>query len=54
MISTNINGISISPKKNYHIIRIWIKSNNNVSKDNYNLNIPSYSTLMYKSHTDFI
>jgi len=54
LISNNINGISISPKKNYHILRIWIKSNVNLSKDNYNLNIPSYSTLMYKSHIEYI
>jgi hypothetical protein len=54
IISSNINGISISPKKNYHIIRIWIKSNSNINKDNYNLSLPSYSTLMYKSHLDFI
>jgi len=54
LISNDINGISISPKKNYHIIRIWIKSNNNLSKDNYNLVIPSYSTLMYKSHIENI
>ena len=27
-ISNNINGISISPKKNYYIIRIWIKNSN--------------------------
>ena len=54
LISSNINGISISPKKNYHIIRIWIKSNSNLNKDNYNLNLPNYSTLMYKSHLEFI
>lgn len=53
-ISMNINGISISPKKNYHIIRIWIKSNSNLSKDNYNLIVPNYSTLMYKSHIEYI
>ena len=52
IISNNINGISISPKKNYHIIRIWIKSNSNLAKENYNLNIPNYSTLMYKSHIE--
>lgn len=54
IISESINGISISPKKNYHIIRIWIKNNNNLHKDNYNFNIPSYSTLMYKSHLENI
>jgi len=54
VISNNINGISICPKKNYHIIRIWIKNNNNLAKDNYNFIIPNYSTLMYKSHLDSI
>lgn len=54
IISSNINGISICPKKNYHIIRIWIKNNNNLSKENYNLIIPNYSTLMWKSHLDSI
>lgn len=54
LISMNINGISISPKKNYHIIRIWIKSNQNINKDNYDFNLPPYSTLMYKSHIDYI
>jgi hypothetical protein len=52
LISHNINGISICPKKNYHIVRIWIKSNININKDNYHFNIPSYSTIMYKSHLD--
>jgi len=52
VISENINGISISPKKNYHIIRIWIKNNTNTNKELYNLNIPSYSALMYKSHNE--
>jgi hypothetical protein len=54
VISNNINGISICPKKNYHILRIWIKTNQNISKDNYNFQIPNYSTLMYKSHLDSI
>ncbi len=54
LISNNINGISICPKKNYHIIRIWIKNNQNLSKENYNFIIPNYSTLMYKSHLDCI
>ena len=54
MISENINGISISPKKNYHIIRIWIKNNKKINKDLYNFNIPVYSTLMYKTHSENI
>lgn len=51
-ISENINGISISPKKNYYIIRIWNKNNTNTNKELYNFNIPPYSALMYKSHNE--
>lgn len=52
MISQYINGISISPKKNYYIIRIWLKDNKQASKELYNIDIPKYSTLMYKNHSD--
>lgn len=52
MTSTYINGLSISPKKNYHIIRIWLKNNERVTKNYFNLNIPPYSILMYKSHNE--
>jgi translation initiation factor 4E len=48
----NINGISISPKKNYYIIRVWIKDNKYASKNNYNISIPKFSTLMYKNHAE--
>ena len=50
--SNNINGVSISPKKNYYIIRIWIKDNKYASKNNYNIIIPKFSTLMYKNHSE--
>lgn len=50
--SENINGISISPKKNYYIIRIWIKDNKYASKNNYNIITPKFSTLMYKNHSE--
>ena len=46
----NINGISISPKKFYYIARIWIKDNKYAKKENYNFDIPKYSSLIYKSH----
>lgn len=48
----NVNGISISPKKNYYIIRIWIADNKYACKSNYNFNIPKFSTLMYKPHSE--
>ncbi len=49
-ISKNINGISISPKKNYFIIRIWISNNSLANKENYNINIPKFTTVLYKKH----
>ncbi len=49
-ISKNINGISICPKKNYYIVRIWIKDNKLANKELYNINIPKFSTIMYKNH----
>ena len=51
-ISLNINGISICPKKNYYIVRIWIKDSKYAVKENYNINIPKYTTLLYKKHTN--
>jgi hypothetical protein len=53
-VSENINGLSISPKKNYYIIRIWIKNNNIANKELYNFNIPSYSTLMFKTYSEML
>lgn len=52
VVSQNINGISISPKKNYYIIRIWLKDSKHANKELYNIDIPKYSTLMYKNHSD--
>lgn len=48
----NINGISISPKKFFYIIRIWIKDKKYAKKEYYNIDIPKYSTLMYKNHIE--
>lgn len=52
LYSLNVNGISISPKKNYYIMRIWIKDNKHASSLNYNISVPKYSTLMYKNHSE--
>lgn len=51
-LSLNINGISITPKKNYYIVRIWIKDNKYASFNNYNIAVPKFSTLMYKNHSE--
>lgn len=50
----SICGISISPKRNYCIIRIWISDNMFSNIDLYNYNIPNYSKVMYKPHIDSI
>ena len=50
--SKQVNGISISPKKNYYIVRIWISNNKYAVKHNYNISIPKFATLMYKPHSE--
>ena len=49
--SENVNGISIVPKKNSNLLRIWLKDNNLADKDNYNFNLLKTSTLLYKEHS---
>lgn len=51
-MSENINGISISPKKFFYIVRIWIKDKRFAKRDYYNIEVPKYSTLMYKNHIE--
>jgi translation initiation factor 4E len=49
-----INGISISPKKSFCIVKIWMR--NNEIKDHSLLNIPDniYGDILYKSNKEFI
>jgi len=47
----DINGISISPKKNFCIIKIWTKNNNNdIKKLKKIKNIP-YEGIIFKAHS---
>jgi hypothetical protein len=47
----DINGISISPKKNFCIIKIWTKQNNNdIKKLKKMKNIP-YEGIIFKAHS---
>ena len=46
----NVNGFSITPKKNANILRILLKDNNLVDPEYYNISISKYSTLLYKKH----
>lgn len=50
--STNINGLSMTPKKNANIIRIWLKDNEYSAKSLYNIEPVKYSPLMYKRHKE--
>jgi hypothetical protein len=55
-IDKKICGISISPKRNYCILRIWVETKEYNDINTYNIEIPQYSQIMYKSHeenTDF-
>jgi hypothetical protein len=45
-------GISISPKRSYCIGRIWIGDTSIVNTENYNMVLPNYSKILYKSHID--
>jgi len=47
-----ICGISISPKRSYCIGRIWVGDNTITEMEHYNINLPSYSKILYKSHID--
>lgn len=51
-IHASICGISMTPKRNYCIIRVWIgdKAYNKLSM--YNIDVPSYTQVMYKNHEE--
>jgi hypothetical protein len=51
-VQDKICGISISPKRNYCILRVWLQDHEYNSTEFYNLEIPVYSQVMYKSHTE--
>ena len=53
-MDNNINGISISPKKNFCIIKIWLKNKDIFNNENVKeyFNIPDEYTgdLIFKNH----
>jgi hypothetical protein len=51
-INDNITGISITPKRNYCILRIWLSTHNYNMINHYNIEIPQYTQVMYKSHIE--
>lgn len=48
----NICGVSISPKRNYCILRIWVATSTLTSIDMFNVSVPEYTQVIYKSHKD--
>jgi Eukaryotic initiation factor 4E len=44
-------GISISPKRNYCILRIWISDKTWGDKSHYTLKLPASSSILFKEHT---
>jgi len=48
----NVCGISVIPKRNYCIFRIWISDNKFNNIQLYNIDIPTYTIVMYKKHGD--
>ncbi len=47
-----INGISITPKRSYCVIRIWLCDDCAKDVSTYNIKPPSYSKMIYKSHSE--
>ena len=49
--SININGISISPKKNFCIIKFWTNKNINNIKNLKSIKNLSYDGIIFKPHS---
>ena len=47
-----ICGVSISPKRNYCILRMWVSDPGISSIDQFNIQSPEYTQVIYKSHRD--
>lgn len=47
-----INGISMSPKRNYCILRVWVTNHDAKHSEMYHLQAPYYSQIIYKPHTE--
>lgn len=50
--SQKLCGISISPKRNYCIMRIWVSSNELNTMNCFNIVVPEYTQVIYKNHKD--
>ena len=51
-LSETINGLSLSPKKTFCIIKIWLKDNQLANPEKFNVLDKYHGKIMYKKHTD--
>ena len=47
---SKVCGVSISPKRSYCILRVWVSDKSWNSEKQYNIAQPSYSEVMFKAH----
>lgn len=47
-----INGLSVSPKKSFCIIKIWLKTRDLKEKHMYHLNSSDYTDVLFKSYAE--
>ena len=47
-----ICGVSISPKRNYCILRVWVGSKNFSKLSAYTIDAPGYTQVLFKSHEE--
>lgn len=51
---SQVTGIAITPKRSYCVVRIWIADSAYKETSLYNINVPNYTTVLYKPHQDKI
>ena len=49
---SNVTGVSIIPKKNFSIIRLWIADSTLSDRKLYDLHAPPYTDVIFKKHVD--
>ena len=51
-LQDNICGVSVSPKRSYCILRIWIGNTEYSNPSMYNIDSPEYTHVLFKAHED--
>lgn len=50
----HVNGLSISPKKNFCIIKVWMRTNDFTEASSYNIPTGYYGEVLYKANRESI